>query len=199
MIGIRKWPILPTLLVALAVATMIGLGFWQLQRKAQKEALLAQYAAAADKPSIIYPAVPIKKDAPYFRLSSVNCLSVKGWHAVAGSNIKDEAGFAHIADCQTSGGEGPGARVAIGWSMRPDKPAWQGGLVHGIIAPDNQSIVRLVASEPVAGLQQLARPSIASIANNHLSYAIQWFSFAAIAAIIYILALRRKGQATAPE
>ncbi len=28
--------------------------------------------------------------------------------------------------------------------------------------------------------------------NNHLSYAVQWFSFAATALIIYALALRRR-------
>ena len=43
----RKLPIIPTILVALAVATMIGLGFWQLERRQEKEALLASYAAAA--------------------------------------------------------------------------------------------------------------------------------------------------------
>ena len=46
----RELPIVPTILVALAVATMIGLGIWQLERKQQKEALLASYAAAAGKP-----------------------------------------------------------------------------------------------------------------------------------------------------
>jgi cytochrome oxidase assembly protein ShyY1 len=33
-------------------------------------------------------------------------------------------------------------------------------------------------------------PSPDSIPNNHLSYAIQWFLFAAAAALIYVLALR---------
>jgi cytochrome oxidase assembly protein ShyY1 len=31
----RKLPIIPTILVALAVVTMIGLGIWQLERKQQ--------------------------------------------------------------------------------------------------------------------------------------------------------------------
>ncbi|MBD3814016.1 MAG: SURF1 family protein, partial [Betaproteobacteria bacterium] len=33
----RKIPILPTIVVIAAVATMIALGVWQLQRKAWKE------------------------------------------------------------------------------------------------------------------------------------------------------------------
>ncbi|HKX90235.1 MAG TPA: SURF1 family cytochrome oxidase biogenesis protein, partial [Sphingopyxis sp.] len=39
----RRWPLIPTLFVAAAVAVMIGLGVWQLQRKADKEALIALY------------------------------------------------------------------------------------------------------------------------------------------------------------
>ena len=54
----RKLPIIPTILVALAVATMIGLGIWQLERRQQKEALLASYAAAAGKPPIGWPSIP---------------------------------------------------------------------------------------------------------------------------------------------
>ena len=37
-----------------------------------------------------------------------------------------------------------------------------------------------------------APPSIESIPNNHLAYAVQWFLFAAVAAIIYVIALRRR-------
>ena len=43
---IRRWPLIPTILVAAAVATMIGLGIWQLQRREEKLALLEALAAA---------------------------------------------------------------------------------------------------------------------------------------------------------
>src|SRR3546814_10853968 len=39
---LMRLPILPTLVVAAAVAVMIGLGFWQLERKEWKEALIAE-------------------------------------------------------------------------------------------------------------------------------------------------------------
>jgi cytochrome oxidase assembly protein ShyY1 len=65
-------------------------------------------------------------------------------------------------------------------------------MVRGIIAPDGLSRMRLVSEEPGPGLVASAVPSPDSIPNNHLSYAIQWFLFAAAAALIYDLALRRR-------
>ena len=43
---IRRLPVIPTLLVLVAVGIMIRLGFWQLDRLEQKEALLARYGMA---------------------------------------------------------------------------------------------------------------------------------------------------------
>ena len=48
----NRLPVIPTLLVALAVATMIGLGIWQLQRKEQKDALLSRYESAVGLPAV---------------------------------------------------------------------------------------------------------------------------------------------------
>ena len=192
---IRRLPILGTILVLTAVAMMTGLGIWQLQRAQWKNDLLETYAAASELPAVSYPAVPSREDAPYFRRSSVNCLAVIGWRSTSGRNINGKSGWAHIAQCRTAGAEGPGAQVVAGWSARPEDPDWQGGVVDGIIAPDSQYIIRLVASEPVAGLQKSQPPSIEDIPNNHRSYAVQWFLFAGIALIIYVLALRGRRKA----
>ena len=42
----RRVPVIPTLLVAAAVAAMIALGVWQLQRLEWKEGLIARYTQA---------------------------------------------------------------------------------------------------------------------------------------------------------
>lgn len=189
-----KWPVIPTILVSAAVATMIGLGIWQLQRKVQKEQLLARYEAAANLPPVTWPSVPDKDALPLFRKSTLMCIKVLRIETVSGSNREGKAGFAHLASCSTGGAEGPGAKVAIGWSERPRSPKWAGGAVNGIIAPDNQQLIKLVVTDQVEGLQQLSLPSPQQIPNNHLLYAIQWFIFAAAAAIIYILALRKRMQ-----
>ncbi len=185
-----RFPIIPTIIVVLAVGTMIALGVWQLQRRAQKEALLVQYAQAAKLPAIAWPAVPLPDALPLFRKSSLMCVKVERWESVSGKNAGGKAGFAHVAHCHVGGAEGPGAKVAVGWSARPEKPAWTGGVVTGMIAPDNQALIRLVAEAPPAGLDALAPPSPDSIPNNHLLYAIQWFFFAFAAALIFVLALR---------
>ncbi len=192
----KQWPLVPTILVALAVATMLGLGIWQLQRKAEKEALLARYEAAAGLPAVSWPAVPDPNALPLFRKSALMCVNVIGWQSVSGTNADGKAGFAHIASCQTGGAEGPGAKVAVGWSERPVAPKWQGGAVSGIIAPEKKQLIKLVATDDVEGLQRLAAPSPEQIPNNHLLYAIQWLIFATAAAIIYVLAVRKRTQAS---
>ena len=183
-------PLFVTILVLAAAGTMISLGVWQLQRAEWKNGLLESYAAASDQPAIAYPAVPDADNPPYFRKSSVNCIAVVGWRSTSGRNVEGEAGWSHIATCETGGKEGPGAQVVVGWSTKPDDPAWEGGIVDGIIAPDTQHVTRLVSSIPVAGLEPSQPPSLEDIPNNHMAYAVQWFLFAGIALIIYILALR---------
>lgn len=187
-------PVFVTIIVLAAVTTMVGLGIWQLQRADWKNDLLATYEAASDQPAISYPAVPVEDNPPYFRKSSVNCLGVLGWRAVSGRNANGQSGWAHIAHCKTFGAEGPGAQVVAGWSKSSADPEWTGGIVHGIIAPDSQNIIRLIASKPVAGLQKSQEPSTDDVPNNHMAYAIQWFLFAGIALTIYFLALRGRNK-----
>ena len=191
---IRKLPVVPTLLVGLAVAVMIGLGVWQLDRRNEKDALLATYRSAEGKPPMGWPVVPMKEPLPLFRHATGNCLQVVGFRTAAGQNRRGEPGYLIIADCRT-GAEGPGLSVELGWSKNPNAGhAYRGGLVSGVIAPDKLSRMRLVAGEPGPGLVASAAPSPEIIPNNHLSYAIQWFLFAGIALLIYGLALRQRWQ-----
>jgi cytochrome oxidase assembly protein ShyY1 len=101
--------------------------------------------------------------------------------------------MAHVADCLLTGGGK--ARVVLGWSRDPAPAQWRGGEVMGVIAPGP----RLIADPPLAGLAPSARPDPADIPNNHLSYAVQWFLFAATALVIYALALRKRLAGEAPR
>ncbi len=188
----KRLPLVPTLVVGLACATMVALGLWQLRRMNEKAALLARYEAAASLPVMAYPAIPLPRELPLFRRASAYCLSVTGWRTKAGHNLQEETGWAHIADC-SKGAEGPGLAVEVGWSRQPKAPDWKVGPVEGVITTDDTSMIRLVSAKALApGLETSAPPSPANIPNNHWSYAIQWFAFALIAAVIYGLALMRR-------
>jgi len=189
----KRLPFWPTLIVGAAIAMMIGLGLWQVQRMNWKAALLAEYAGAAQRPGVAYPAVPDPDDLPLYRKSSVNCLAVTGWRSSSGRSTTGQAGWVHIASC-SRGAEGPGAQVVAGWSMRPESPTWAGGQISGVIAPDSAHLVRLIASPPVAGLKAVQPPSPEDIPNNHWAYAIQWFLFAGLAAVIYSLAVAKRAR-----
>ena len=192
----RRVPVIATLLVAAAVAAMIALGFWQLSRARWKEGLVQQYAAAQKLPPIAFPTAPAKGPLPLFRWATGYCLKPVGQRAIAGENRQGEPGYAHIVQCSTSA-EGPGMAVDIGWSKDPNaKWTWPGGPVTGVIVPDRLQRIRLVAASAPAGLQPSATPSVDSIVQvtpaGHRFYAIQWFAFAAIALLIFVLAVRKR-------
>jgi surfeit locus 1 family protein len=190
---LRRLPIIPTVIVAAAAATMIALGVWQLQRAHWKEGILARYALAERALPIDFPTVPLSDNQlPLFRHASGMCLKPVGQRAMAGENRWGEPGYVHIVDCAT-GAEGPGMAVELGWSKDPNaKVNWAGGLVSGIIGPDRATRMRLVAASAPPGLEPSAPPSLDTIPNNHRFYALQWFAFAAIALIIYGLAVRKR-------
>jgi surfeit locus 1 family protein len=182
-----SWPIIPTLIVLAAVALMIRLGFWQIERLHQKEALITRAQAAlktgAEAP---WPRDKNAVDGVLYRHTRIECLRIVDQTATSGQNVKGEAGWAQVANCALPGGGV--ARVVLGWSSLPPTAQWRGGPVTGIIAPGP----RLVAVPAQAGLAENALPDPANLPNNHLSYAVQWFLFAGVALIIYVLAVRKR-------
>ena len=196
----KRLPILPTLVVGLAVAAMIALGLWQmLDRLPKKEAYLAQLAANPARPLIPFPLAP--DDNLLFRRTVADCrppITIR--RAGAGA-----AGFRLIATCSVPKGS---LQVQLGTTHDPRAESdWPGGRVTGYVshAPDSRSLIEsafdhrpqamlLVADTPAPGLQANPKPDISGVPNNHLAYAVQWFLFAAIAAIIYVLAVARRNR-----
>jgi cytochrome oxidase assembly protein ShyY1 len=203
---LRRLPLIPTMLVAAAVVTMIALGIWQIDRARQKDDLIALYRANLAKPAMSFPDLgPVPRDA-MFRPSSVTCIEVVGWRTEGGRSADGVSGSRYIAECRT-GADGPGALIELGVSQDPGiKPRWPGGVASGMITtePDHTSVIArlfgggtvlgpmLVADRPASGLRASARPSPDTVPNNHVSYAVQWFLFAAAALVIYVLALRKR-------
>ena len=204
----RRLPVIPTLIVALAVATMIGLGIWQLQRAGWKEALLADYARAESLPAVdLDPLLTSGRPLPElsFRRALVTCdardVPVE---ARAGRSVADAAGQAFHVACRP-GASGPAGRLRInaGWADRPD--AVRRLTLRGIVAGrlgfvEADGPITLTAATPAAPLVSAsAPPGIDAIPNNHRLYALQWFFFAAIAALIYVLALRNRNRPRLPR
>ncbi|MBO9580365.1 MAG: SURF1 family protein [Sphingobium sp.] len=202
----RRLPIIATLVVGLAVAAMIGLGVWQLARLKQKEAALAAYQVNLTRPVTAYPAMNPADDRLLFRTLAANCLRVTGWQVIGGRSRDGAPGWRHIATCAT-GAEGPGLLVDMGVGSDPHgKANWTGGPVKGRVThePDPHSfLLRMLGRAPplrlmivnetaAPGLSASPLPDPSSVPNNHFSYAMQWFFFAAVALVIYGLALRKR-------
>jgi len=205
----RRIPVLPTMIVGLAVAAMVSLGIWQLHRATWKEGLLATYRAAAHAaPLYGLPAgLPIDKAA--FRRAHILCRIAGVPTMIGGSNAKGETGFRNISGCILI--DGRQIVADLGWSpvgVRPGLPATGQRIEgEGLLIPDEVLARRVLGDAPrvapllfvldggMPGLSASVPPSIETIPNNHRGYAVQWFLFAAVALVIYALALWKRNRA----
>lgn len=197
--GRARFPVVATVVVVIAIGIMLRLGFWQLDRMHQKEAMIARAALAAQTPALLAePHFGALDEASLYRRAQLVCPKVAQITTVSGRNAAGTPGFAHLARCQNVGftHNGTAAQgqvdVVLGWSKNPAAARWTGGAVTGIYAPGGPFKYHIVADPPLAGLQANARPDPRSLPNNHFSYAMQWFLFAATALVIYGIALAKR-------
>ena len=205
----KRVPLLPTLVVMLAVAAMVALGVWQLQRRTEKLGLIAAYAGRPAMPPVAVPRTP--DDRLLFRRAVATCVRPTGWHREAGRAADGSSGWRAITSCRTgAAGSMLAMQMGVGSDALRD-PDWRGGRVSGYLthAPQHRALIAglfdrtppalmLMADTPLPGLKPNPRPTLADIPNNHLAYAVQWFLFAAIAAIIYAVALWRRRHPVVP-
>lgn len=201
----KRLPIVPTLIVLLAVAAMVALGVWQLERRAEKAVLIARATANLDRPA--QPLPTRITDELLFARVTATCARVEGWTMGAGRTADGISGYRHIAACLSPGGQP--FRVDMGVATDPKlRPVWAGGAVAGTLshAPGGPTLLdrmtghaappapMIVSDVAAPGLSPSHRPDPASLPDNHMAYAIQWFAFAFAAVIIYLLALRRRSR-----
>ena len=185
-----KVPLIPTLVVAVAVAIMIALGFWQLDRRVEKEDMIARYSLALQEDGDVpFPRTQAEVPDRLYRYSTVTCAQVLSTRSTASRNRQGTAGLAQVAECRLEGGGQ--AEIFLGFSSRPQPVDWPGGEVSGWIAPAGDD-ARLVADPPQFGLSNLPIPDPTLLPNNHLAYAGQWFFFALTALVIYVMVLRKR-------
>lgn len=199
----RRLPILPTLIVIIAVPIMLGFGIWQLNRAEWKEALLDRLAANATAPLIAKPAsFEGRVDELSFRRVRTVCQEIRPWLPSAARAATGGTGYRQAIWC--SEGRGDPVLVSLGVATDPSMPVtvpagstFVGPLVpRDARAPGDPSFL-LVAEMPVPPLAKEAPPTVDSVPNNHLAYAVQWFLFAATLLVIYVIYLRRRGGASA--
>lgn len=184
----RYIPLIPTTIVILAVAAMVGLGFWQIGRSGEKAEMIARYADAVDSVAAVpFPLAGDGKDV-WFRRSTIMCENVMAIQPVAGTAQSGAKGWAMRAQCAV--GNDRQALVDLGFSRGLELPQWDGGEATGVIAPGP----RLIADPALSGLQPLAKPDPGDLPNNHIAYAGQWFFFAITALVIYWLALKARAK-----
>lgn len=203
----RRPPVVATLVVLLAVGTMIALGFWQLGRARWKESLLASYNAAREAPPLYGLPPGMATDALAFRRTHILCRIATAPVQIGGVDRQGRTGFRNIVGCALI--DGRVIMADLGWNpvgASPVLPAIGRRIeAGGALIPDSVLAKRVLGEAPgatplllvvdaaVPGLAPSVPPAIESIPNNHLSYAVQWFLFAAVAALIYLLALRKRG------
>lgn len=202
----RRLPLIPTIVVAAAVAAMVWLGLWQIQRARWKERLLAQYTEAASMPALDLDPL-LDGDGPLpplsFRRALVTCRAVDVAPQVrTGRSARDAVGQVYLVPCRP-GAAGLAGRLVInaGWAPRFDAASRLslGGIVAGHLgAVDEDGPIILTAATASPPLAPSRPTRIETIPNNHRLYAFQWFFFAAAAALIYWLALRRRSAPKLP-
>jgi len=204
----RRLPIVATLVVLLAVGTMIGLGVWQLHRAEWKEALLYRYHAAEGGSVLKGLPAEVSIDRISFRRAEIACTVTTPATQLGGASAAGESGFRNIFGCRLA--DGRTLMADLGWHgvmARPALPAIDQRITGtGRLIPDDILARRVIGEgghfvpllfvleRGTAGLQPSVPPSVDTIPNNHRSYAVQWFLFAGVALIIFVLAVRRRAR-----
>ncbi|MDO9489844.1 MAG: SURF1 family protein [Sphingomonadaceae bacterium] len=197
----RRLPLVPTLIVLLAVPTMIALGFWQLSRAEWKEALLARLAANASAPTIDAPAaLAPRKDELSFRRVRVVCAGVVDLDPTAARSVAGVTGYRQLVRCERAEGEPLLVSLGVATDPAASVSVAPGATFTGRLVPRGSAPVFLLVSDtPVGALAAEAPPGPDTISNSHRGYAVQWFLFALVLSVIYGVYVRRRAGAVMPR
>lgn len=233
-----------TIFVLLAMAVMVGLGFWQLDRLEQRRARNEQQRTALlatplELTGAELPASPVElRHRPAMvRGTFDNARQV----AIKNQNLNEQPGVFLVTPLQIDGSE-KAVLVNRGWiaAREADPATWHqfneqaDGPLLGILQPTRRRPDGTVSAIPEDTITGWFRLDIEAIGQtlpyellpvvlqlvpgdgqeregrtpqrivldisfsegNHRSYALQWFSFAVIAAVVYIALVRRGAETT---
>jgi surfeit locus 1 family protein len=215
------------LLAGLAVALVCGrLGFWQLDRRAERRALNATLDTRLALPPLAFDSgttlVGMVPDSLRFRRArAAGRLDFSGQVIEIARSFQGAPGVHVLTPLRLA--DGVGVLVDRGWTYAADGMTVDPGLlgepdstvVEGVfglpsgrfgVGPDTLRVgypllpVVLRRTSPSPGMPAALRPVPPPALDDgpHLSYAVQWFSFAAIALVGGALLARRDARAYVP-
>lgn len=201
----RRLPLAATLLTLVAVPCLIALGIWQLERREWKHALIARLEAASTMPPVsahdFYRAMIGEEDLQY-RRAEIDCRPgrVAPYDIKGGTSADEQGGFLILVDCNDPvRHRKPDLVVVAGWTIRPDAvktldldTSFAGTLIeHPYGNAPGRPQFMLIPTTAVPPLQPSRIPVPGDLPDNHMSYALQWFSFAITLLVIYTIYVRR--------
>ena len=224
----RRFPIIATIITALAFCLLCALGTWQIQRLEWKTGLInqlnAEYAKDASKTNL----TPIDLHGAFlFKRGFVHGLFAYDKQLLVGPRVyQEDMGFHLITPLQMKNGEwllidegwvpadwiphprSPAQRSFIGLLRRPDtrnafspanhpeKNQWYMLDPKEIAAAKHLNkispYILYVEGAPSPNQYPIPQASKPELSNNHLLYAIFWFSMAGALLIIYIFRFIKK-------
>ena len=193
---------------------MIGLGIWQLERREWKAGLIETIDARLLTPPVAMPA-DLSPEWEFRRVLVQGTVAGGQWFRFPGRSRDGQVGDALMAIVEKD--DGGLVAVEYGWIefgaplpsvplalategilRQPSQPGW--------FTPDNNAednawyrvdpamMAESVGLDPTALASMYVRPSTwqPSLPNDHLQYAITWFSLAGVFCIIFLIFHRRR-------
>ena len=205
----KRFPVLPTLLVFVLTAALVGLGGWQLQRAQWKRQLIVAAEMAPQLP-VLTPdelvAAASGRTYVQYRRAELVCRPgrVRPYDLKGGSSAGGQTGYLVLVSCLEDQALVPDIVAVAGWTRRPDAAALAlvvdtvfAGLIieqpYGDVA--GRPKLMLIPDTAVAPLAPSRLPVAGDLPDNHLAYAGQWFGLALALLAIYGLWLRRRAVA----
>jgi cytochrome oxidase assembly protein ShyY1 len=207
---VKRLPVIPTVMTLIMLVVLVGLGVWQLQRAQWKAGLIAELKAAQSLPPLApqdYFQAMAGDISVQYRRAELPCTpgEVLPYDIRGGSNAEGVSGYYVLVSCRPNR-KPPDIVAVAGWTRRPDAaqvPVLVDTVFRGIIIEhpygkaEGRPQFMLIAENPVPGLAKPRLPSPEDLPDNHMSYALQWFGFAVVLAVIYLIWVRRRMAAIA--
>lgn len=213
--------IFPLLMGIVGVAVLLGLGVWQIQRLASKEATLSAISARIADAPVAVPDHPDPVDDKYLAVQAIGTLTGQELHILTshevgpvyriiavldtgGRRVMVDEGYVGL-EAKDTPRSAPDVTIrghlhwpdeTDSWTPKPDGDMWFSRDVPAMAAALGTEPLLIIAADvspPTLGVTPLPIDT-SDIPNDHLGYAITWFSLAFVWAIMSGFFIFRMGR-----